>query len=192
MTAHIPSHLPLIPCSTGSYLQGRTEFHNNSYWIPSHTRLRLFHRHSRPAQPRQLSRHNTSLAARGRTAPRTRTPWTGHSCYRGCPHNRHYLAPPLYPAEILGNKHGLKELGRSHHSSTDSRPVVYGMCFRNTRQRLGSFADSLRHNRSLMGHVGEEHHCNTPRKKLRRYSYYHMQVEQIFLHVWWTISVKIF
>lgn len=172
MTAHIPLRLPLIPCSTGSYLMGRIEFHNNSYCVQGHTQLRSFHLRSRPVQKPQPFLHNISLVARDRTAPHIHTPSMGHSYYTGCPHNRYYLALPHYPPEISGNKHGLRKPGCSLHSNTDSRPAVCGKCFRNTRQRLGSYAGSLYHNRSSMGHVHKELHYNTSRNKLRTYLNY--------------------
>ena len=165
MTAHVPLHPPLIPCSTGSYLMARIEFHNNSYCSPGRTRLRWFHLHSRLAQRPQPFLHSISLAARDHTAPHIHKPSMGHSYYTGCPHNRHYPVLRQYPPEISGNKYGLRRPGCSLHCSTDSRPVVCGKCFRSTRQRLGFYASSLYHNRSWMGHVNTELHYNMSRNK---------------------------
>lgn len=173
MTAHIPLHLLLIPCSTGSYLMARIEFHNNSYCSPGRTQLRWFHLRSRLVQRPQPFLHSISSAARDHTAPHIHTPSMGYSYYMGCPHNRHYLALPQSHPEISGNRHGLRKPGCSLHSNTDSRPAVRGKCFRSTRQRLGSYASSSYHNRSWMGHVNTELHYNTSRNKKIPLVYYH-------------------
>lgn len=163
MTAHIPLLLPLILCSTGSYLMARIASHNNYYCSPGRTRLRWFHLRSRLVQRPQPFLHNISSVARDHTALHTHTPLMGHSYYTGCLHNRHYPVLLQSRPEISGNTHGLRTPGCSLHSNTDSQPVLCGKCFRSTHQRLGSCASSLYHNRSWMGHVDTALHYNTSR-----------------------------